>query len=51
MYRIDHCVAGCMTGYLLGKVSPTEAKEAKEVPTAKPDVYTSPKVLPSLLDY
>ena len=34
MYRIDHCVAGCMTHYLLwGKLFPMEAKE---VPRLKP---------------
>ena len=36
MYRIDHCVAGCMTRYL-----PREnlfPAEAKEVPRAKPEV-------------
>ena len=36
MYRIDHCVAGCMTRYLpREKLSPAEAKE---VPRAKPEV-------------
>ena len=36
MYRIDHCVAGCMTRYLpREKITPTEAKE---VPRAKPEV-------------
>ena len=36
MYRIDHCVVGCMTCYLLQeKLSPAEAKE---VPRVKPEV-------------
>ena len=36
MYRIDHCVAGCMTRYLpREKLSPAEAKE---VSRAKPEV-------------
>ena len=36
MYRIDRCVAGCMTRYLLReKLSPAEAEE---VPRAKPEV-------------
>ena len=39
-YRIDHCIAGCMTHYLpREKLSPAEANE---VPRAKP------KVLPRL---
>ena len=30
MYRIDHCVAGCMTRYLpWEKLSPAEAKEVR----------------------
>ena len=30
MYRIDHCVAGCMTRYLpRGKLSPAEAEEVR----------------------
>ena len=34
MYRIDHCVAGCMTRYLpREKLSPAEASE---VPRASP---------------
>ena len=36
VYRIVHCVAGCMTRYLpREKLSPAEAKE---VPRAKPEV-------------
>ena len=36
MYRIDHCLVGCMTRYLpWEKLSPAEAKE---VPRAKPEV-------------
>ena len=35
-YRIDHCVVGCMTHYLLREMlSPVEAKE---IPRAKPEV-------------
>ena len=37
-YRIDHCVAGCMTRYLpWEKLS---SAEAKEVPRAKPEVLS-----------
>ena len=36
MYRIDHCIAGCMTRYLpREKLFPAEAEE---VPRAKPEV-------------
>ena len=45
MYRIDQCVAGCMTRYLpREKLSPAEAKE---VPRAKPEVLPR---LPRLLN-
>ena len=41
MYRIDHCVAGCMTRYLpREKLSPAEAKEVPRLPRE----ITFPKV-------
>ncbi len=41
MYRIDHCVAGCMTSYLLWeKLSPAEAEELPRLPRE----ITFPKV-------
>ena len=46
MYRIGHCVAGCMTRYLpRGKLSPAEAKE---VLRAKPEVLPREIILPKV---
>ena len=46
MYRIDHCVAGCMTRYLpWEKVSPAEAKE---VPRPKLEVLPREIIFPKV---
>ena len=39
MYRIDHCIAGCMTRYLpREKLSPVESEEVYT--RAKPEILT-----------